>query len=78
VATMESARRRAVMSPLRITSIGSAVVAAVVVFPLTGAAILFAPLSLVMIALVLAAGIALVWFGLLATRPVLERAAILP
>jgi len=75
VGTMERARRRTVMSPLRTTAIGSAVIAAVVVFPLTGATILFAPLSLVMIALVLAAGIALVWLGLRATRPVLERAA---
>src|SRR5690606_10831896 len=36
VSVMEAARRRTVMSPLRTTAIGSAVVAAVVVFPLTG------------------------------------------
>lgn len=75
VDVMDAARRRTVMSPLRVTAIGSAVVAAVVVFPLTGATLLFAPLSLVVIAGVLAAGIALVWLGLVATRPVLERAA---
>lgn len=75
VSVMERARRRTVMSPLRVTAIGSAVIAAVVVFPLTGATLLFAPLTLVVIAAVLAAGIVLVWLGLLATRQVLERAA---
>ena len=73
--TMDAARRRSVMSPLRITAIGSALTAAVVVFPLTGAALIVAPLSLVVIAGVLAAGIGVVWLGLAATRPMLERAA---
>lgn len=73
--TMDAARRRAVMSPLRITAIGSAVTAAIVMLPLTGAAIIVAPLSLAVIAGVLAAGIGVVWLGLLATKPMLERAA---
>jgi len=73
--TMDAARRRAVMSPLRITAIGSAVTAAVVMLPLTGAAIIVAPLSLAVIAGVLAAGIGVVWLGLLSTKPMLERAA---
>jgi hypothetical protein len=73
--TMDAARRRAVMSPLRITSIGSAVIAAVVMLPLTGITLIVAPLSLLVIAAVLAAGIGVVWLGLRATRPVLERAA---
>jgi hypothetical protein len=73
--TMDAARRRAVMSPLRITAIGSAVTAAVVMLPLTGLTLIVAPLSLVVIAAVLAAGIGIVWLGLAATRPVLERAA---
>lgn len=73
--TMDAARRRAVMSPLRITAIGSAVTAAIVMLPLTGLTLLVAPLSLVVIAAVLAAGIGIVWLGLAATRPVLERAA---
>ncbi|RXZ47370.1 permease [Agromyces fucosus] len=73
--TMDAARRRAVMSPLRITALGSAVTAAVVMLPLTGAAIIVAPLSLAVIAGVLAAGIGVVWLGLLATKPMLERAA---
>lgn len=76
VATMDAARRRAVMSPLRITAIGSAVTAAIVMLPLTGITLIVAPLSLVVIAAVLAAGIGVVWLGLRATRPVLERAAV--
>ncbi|MFJ8894800.1 FtsX-like permease family protein [Leifsonia sp. NPDC102414] len=73
VETMNAARSRAVLSPLRITTIGSAVTAAVVIFPLTGLSLLVAPASLLMIAGCLAAGIFLVWLGLRATRPVLAR-----
>jgi hypothetical protein len=73
VETMNAARGRAVLSPLRITTIGSAVTAAVVIFPLTGMALLVAPASLAMIVGCLAAGILIVWLGLLATRPVLTR-----
>ena len=73
--TMDAARRRAVMSPLRITAIGSAVSAAIVMLPLTGITLIVAPESLLVIAAVLAVGIGIVWLGLLATRPVLERAA---
>jgi hypothetical protein len=74
-ATMDAARRRSVMSPLRITAIGSAVTAAIVMLPLTGITLIVAPFSLLVIAGVLAAGIGIVWLGLAATRPVLERAA---
>jgi hypothetical protein len=73
--TMDAARRRAVMSPLRLTAIGSAVTAAVVMLPLTGIALIVAPASLVVIAAVLAAGIGVVWLGLRTTRPVLRRVA---
>ena len=73
--TMDAARRRAVMSPLRVTAIGSAVSAAIVMLPLTGITLIVAPESLLVIAAVLAVGIGIVWLGLLATRPVLERAA---
>ncbi|MCD5345767.1 FtsX-like permease family protein [Agromyces sp. S2-1-8] len=72
-ATMDAARRRAVMSPLRITAIGSALIAAFVMLPLTGAALIVQPLALVVIAAVLAAGIGVVWLGLAATRPMLAR-----
>jgi nitrous oxide reductase accessory protein NosL len=73
VAEMNAARGRAVLSPLRFTTVGSAVTAAVVVFPLTGMSLILSPLTLVVVAACLAAGILLVWFGLLATRPVLAR-----
>lgn len=73
-ATMDAARRRSVMSPLRITAIGSAVTAAIVMLPLTGITLIVAPFSLLVIAGVLAAGIGMVWLGLAATRPILERA----
>lgn len=76
--TMDAARRRAVMSPLRITALGSAVTAAVVMLPLTGVTLIVAPMSLVVIAGVLAAGIGVVWLGLLATRRMLARAATEP
>ncbi|TBN56439.1 FtsX-like permease family protein [Glaciihabitans arcticus] len=75
VETMEGARRRTVMAPLLLTSLGSAGVSAIVLFPLAGAALIFAPSSVLVILGVLAAGIALVWLGLFATRPVLTRAA---
>jgi hypothetical protein len=71
VSEMNAARSRAVLSPLRITSIGSALTAAAVLFPLTGATLLLSPLTLVTVALCLAVGILLVWAALLATRPVL-------
>lgn len=63
------------MSPLRITAIGSAVIAAIVMLPLTGITLIVAPLSLAVIAGVLAAGIGIVWLGLAATKPVLHRVA---
>lgn len=71
--TMDAARRRAVMSPLRITAIGSALTAAFVMLPLTGAALIVQPLALVVVAAVLAAGVGVVWLGLAATRPMLAR-----
>ncbi|NUU06070.1 FtsX-like permease family protein [Leifsonia sp. C5G2] len=73
VAEMNAARGRAVLSPLRITSIGSAVTAAVVLFPLTGLSLLISPLTLATVAGCLATGILLVWAALRATRPVLTR-----
>lgn len=69
---MDAARKRAVMSPVRIVTVGSAVLAAVLLFPLTGLALIIAPLSLLLIAGILAFGIALVWLGLAASKPVLD------
>lgn len=72
-AVMDAARKRAVMSPVRMVTVGSAALAALLLFPLIGAALIFAPLSLLVIAGVLAGGIALVWLGLAASSPVLEK-----
>lgn len=72
--TVDRARRRAIMSPLLVTAIGSALCAAILVFPLVGIALITAPLSLLTIASVVAVGIAVVWASTLATRPLLSRA----
>ncbi|WP_226533332.1 FtsX-like permease family protein [Microbacterium paraoxydans] len=74
VATVDRARRRAIMSPLLITAIGSAVVAAVLVFPLVGLAVITAPVSLLTIAAVVGIGIGIVWASTWATRPLLLKA----
>ena len=73
VSEMNAARSRAVLSPLRVTAIGSAVTAAMVLFPLTGMSLLISPLTLVTVAACLAGGVLLVWAALRATRPVLAR-----
>lgn len=72
--TVDAARRRAIMSPLLLTAIGSALCACVVVLPLLGVALVVAPLSLLTIALVLAGGILIVGLSTLATRPLLRPA----
>lgn len=72
--TVDSARRRAIMSPLLITAVGSAACAAVLIFPLIGIALITAPESLVTIGAVLAIGIGVVWVSTRATRPLLARA----
>lgn len=69
---MDAARSRAVLSPLRVTTVGSALTAAIVVFPLAGIAMLTSPLTLALVAGCLTAGVLLVWLGLRATRPVLR------
>lgn len=71
--TVDRARRRAVMSPLLMTALGSAVCAAVLVFPLMGMAVITAPASLLTIAAVVGLGIAIVWLTTRATRPLLAR-----
>jgi hypothetical protein len=73
VGVMDAARRRAVTGPLLVVTIGSAAAAALVMFPLTGYALLLQPAAVGIIAGCLALGIALVWLGLVATRPVLVR-----
>ncbi|WP_244632559.1 FtsX-like permease family protein [Microbacterium sp. Se63.02b] len=72
--TVDHARRRAIMSPLLVTAIGSALVAAVLVFPLVGLALITAPASLITIALIVAIGVGVVWASTWATRPLLHGA----
>lgn len=72
--TVDKARRRAIMSPLLITAIGSALVAAILVFPLVGIALITAPVSLLTIGSVVAIGIGVVWASTWATRPLLRGA----
>ncbi|WP_243225345.1 permease [Microbacterium sp. CIAB417] len=71
--TLDSARRRAVMAPLLLTTIGAALCAALLIFPLIGIAMIVAPISLATIALVVAAGVAVVWASTRVTRPLLAR-----
>lgn len=71
--TVDAARRRAVMAPLLVTALGSVVSAAVLVFPLLGIALIIAPLSLLTIAAVVAAGIGMVWLSTRVTRPLLAQ-----
>ena len=73
IAVMDSARRRAVLGPLLVVTIGSTVCAGLVLFPLTGYTLLLQPVGLAIIAGCIALGIGLVWGGLVATEPVLKR-----
>ena len=73
VETVDGARRRAIMSPLLVTAIGSALCAAVLVFPLLGIALITAPESLLTIGVVVAVGIGVVWASTRATRPLLVQ-----
>lgn len=73
VETVDGARRRAIMSPLLVTAIGSALCAAVLVFPLLGIALITTPESLLTIGLVVTVGIVLVWATTRVTRPLLVQ-----
>jgi hypothetical protein len=72
--TVDGARTRAVMAPLLLTAIGSALCAVVLVLPLIGIALIVQPVSILTIVAVLAAGIGIVWFGTRVTHPLLGRA----
>lgn len=71
--TVETARRRQVMLPVLLVSLGSAILGGILVFPLVGLALIVAPASLALIAASFVLGIALVWVALRSTRPVLTR-----
>lgn len=68
---IDAARIGAVMQPVLLVSVGSAAVSAVLLFPLTGAALLVNPVAMAFLAGSMAAGIGLVRAGLAATAPVL-------
>ncbi|WP_342024251.1 FtsX-like permease family protein [Arthrobacter citreus] len=68
---IDAARIGAVMQPLLLVSIVSTAVPAVLLFPLTGAALLVAPVSVAFLVGSVAVGVALVRAGLAATGPVL-------
>lgn len=68
----DRARRSATMLPLLLASLGSAAIAAVLLFPVVGGALIFAPLSLAVILSTIVIGILVVVAALLATRPLLR------
>ena len=68
--TLEAARTRAVMVPLLTVALGSAGVAAALVLPLVGLALVMAPLSVAVLLACLAGGVGLVRLALVGTRPV--------
>jgi hypothetical protein len=70
---MEESRSRATLSPLLFTMTVAAISAGVLVFPLLGMAMIFAPVSIIVMAACFALGVMLVWLALRATRPVLTR-----
>lgn len=72
--TVDAARTRAVMSPLLLTALGSALCAAALVLPLIGIALIVQPVSIMMIVAVLATGIGIVWLSTRITRPLLAQA----
>lgn len=75
---VDRARRRGVLSPLRVVSLGSALAAALLILPLAGMVLLTDPLALVTIGGLLVAGIGLVWLTLRATSPLLARVTTQP
>lgn len=74
-AVQDIARRKATMLPLLLAAVGSAVLAAVLMFPLIGAAVILAPVSLAVTLSSIAAGVLMVLGALVATRPLLRVAS---
>lgn len=73
--TQDRARRDAVMQPLMLATVGPAVVAGILLMPLVGGAILFAPLALATVLAALVFGVGIVLATLWATRSLLARTA---
>ncbi|WP_313816992.1 permease [Citricoccus sp.] len=70
--SMEAIRRRSVMGPLWIVLVFTLVAAVVTTLPVIGAAVVFSPLSMGLVAAVLVLGVVLVWLGVTASRPTLR------
>ena len=68
---IDAARMGAVMQPVLLVSLVSSAVPAVLLFPIIGAAMLLAPVTMIFLAGSVAVGVALVRAGLAATGPVL-------
>lgn len=75
LATQDRARRRATTLPLALASLGTAVLAGVLLFPLLGIALIVSPVSILMTVGTIAAGYAIVLGALGATKPLLARTA---
>lgn len=73
LAVQDAARRKATMLPLLLASVGSAILGGIVLFPLVGMALLFAPLSLAVTLSSIVIGIVVVTLTLRATRPLLRQ-----
>ncbi|NUL46707.1 hypothetical protein F7P69_16095 [Cellulosimicrobium funkei] len=70
--TMEAIRRRSVMGPLWIVLVFTLVAAVVTTLPVIGAAVLFSPASIALVAAALVLGVLLVRLGVTASRPTLR------
>jgi hypothetical protein len=77
-ATMDAARRGAVVLPLVVTAVFSAACGVLVVLPLAGIALVANPLSVLVIVAALAIGVATVLAAIRLTRPLLRRTALAP
>src|SRR5690625_1329086 len=71
-ATMVAAQRRSVMAPLLLVTVASVALSALLVLPLVGLAVVLAPVSVLLVAGCLVAGVLLVRLGVAAARPVLR------
>ncbi|XKH57529.1 permease [Citricoccus nitrophenolicus] len=71
-ARMEAIRRRSVMGPLWIVLVFTLVAAVATTLPVIGAAVIFSPLSMGLVAAVLVLGVVLVRLGVTASRPTLR------
>ncbi|HRO31192.1 permease [Citricoccus sp.] len=71
-ATMEAIRRRSVFGPLWTVLVFSVGAAVITTLPMIGAAIVFSPTSMALVAGCLVAGVALIRLGVAASRPTLR------